>query len=154
MMHFSLFGMSLGWGRGAWVGLVVGLVVGALALGGVGNAVYAENPTCLTTTPDPSSRSIPENTPAGVNIGDPISATDADEGTEEYGDTLTYSLGPSADTADARAEASAFDIDASTGQLITKAPLNYEPGEANRSYSVTVTVKDVSHRHVAVEHGT
>ena len=42
MMHFSLFGMSLG--RGVWVGLVVGLVVGALALGGVGNAVYAADP--------------------------------------------------------------------------------------------------------------
>ena len=34
-----------------------------------------------------------ENTPPGVNIGGPISATDVDEATEEYGDTLTYSLG-------------------------------------------------------------
>ena len=74
---------------------------------------------------------MPENTPPGVNIGAPISATDGDEGTVEFGNTLTYSLGG--------ADAASFDIDASTGQLITKAPLNYETKE---TYSVTVTVDD------------
>ena len=70
---------------------------------------------------------MPENTPPGVNIGDPISATDPDEtdtAAIEFGQTLTYSLEASADTDVARADAAAFDIDASTGQLITKAPLN------------------------------
>ena len=33
----------------------------------------------LCSTTIPGSRSVPENTPPGVNIGDPISATDADE---------------------------------------------------------------------------
>ena len=77
------------------------------------------------------TRSIAENTPPGVNIGDPISATDADEGAVEYEDTLTYSLGGT--------DAASFDIDASTGQLITKAPLDKETKD---SYSVTVTVDD------------
>ena len=63
---------------------------------------------------------MPENTPPGVNIGDPISATDADESGEgnalEFGNTLTYSLEGT--------DAASFDIDPSTGQLITKAPLD------------------------------
>ena len=73
-----------------------------------------------------------ENTPPGVNIGEPFSATDADESEEEYGDTLTYNL-----TGD---DAASFDLDASTGQLITKAALNVESGKS--SYSVMVEVED------------
>ena len=90
--------------------------------------------------------SIPENTPPGVNIGVPISATDADEDGEdnddiEFGDTLTYSLSGT--------DAASFDIDASTGQLITKAPLDFENPSGgtdsdNNGYEVTVTVKDNS----------
>ena len=71
------------------------------------------------------SRSIDENSPAGVNIEGPISATDAD------GDVLTYSLGGT--------DEASFDIDASTGQLITKADLDEETKD---SYVVTVTVDD------------
>ncbi len=92
------------------------------------NAVYAADPGFDDNT---DTREIPENTPPGVNIGNPISATDADEGAIEYADTLTYSLGGT--------DAASFDIDASTGQLITKAPLD---AETKTSYSVTVTVKD------------
>ena len=72
-----------------------------------------------------------ENTPPGVNIEAPISATDADEETEEFGNTLTYSLEGD--------DAASFDIDPSTGQLITKAPLDTE---TKPSYSVTVRVDD------------
>ena len=90
---------------------------------------------------------IPENTSPGVNIGDPVSATDADETGDdttdaiEFGDTLTYSLSGT--------DADKFDIDASTGQLITKAPLDFEnprggTGNDNNTYEVTVTVKDSS----------
>ena len=92
------------------------------------NLVYAADPSFVADT---DSRSIAENTPPGVNIGNPISATDTDEGTVEYGQTLTYSLGGT--------DAASFDIDASTGQLITKAPLNFE---TKNDYSVTVTVDD------------
>ena len=74
---------------------------------------------------DSTTRSIAENTPAGVNIGDPISATDADD------DTLTYSLGGTNGTS--------FSIVKSSGQLQTQAPLDYETKNA---YAVTVTVSD------------
>ena len=97
--------------------------------------VHAATPTFVSGTGSPS---IPENTPPGVNIGDPISATDEDEdgaGNDdiEFGDTLTYSLGGT--------DADKFDIDSSTGQLITKAPLNRE-ATGGDSHTVTVTVKD------------
>ena len=76
---------------------------------------------------DSTTRSIAENTPAGVNIGSPVSATDTD------GDTLTYSLGG--------VNASSFSIVRSSGQLKTKAPLDFETKNA---YLVTVTVSDGS----------
>ena len=107
------------------------------------NVVHAANPAF----DDDIGRSVPENTPPGTNIGGPISATDADEDTEEFGNTLTYSLQPSADTAQARADAAAFDIDPSTGQLITKAPLDTE-GQA--SYTVRVKVDDGEDRQTPI----
>ena len=71
-----------------------------------------------------TTRSIAENTKAAVNIGSPVSATDADE------HTLTYSLGGT--------DAASFSID-STGQLQTKAALDYE---TKSSYSITITADD------------
>ena len=89
---------------------------------------------------------MPENTPPGVNIGNPVSATDDDDDGEdnddiEFGDTLTYSLSGT--------DAASFDIDASTGQLITKAPLDSRirrggTDSDSNDYVVTVTVKDSS----------
>ena len=64
-------------------------------------------------------RAIPENTASGTNIGGPLTATDPDSG-----DTLTYSL--------RRGDREAFQIDPNTGQLQTKAPLDYE---TKRSYT-------------------
>ena len=72
-----------------------------------------------------ATRTIPENTPAGRNIGAPVAATDADN------DLLTYSLGGP--------DAASFDIVASSGQLQTKLPLDRE---TKASYSVTVSVSD------------
>ena len=80
---------------------------------------------CRSLQAGGGNRSIAENSPAGVNIGAPISATDAD------GDVLTYTLGGD--------DADSFDIDPSTGQLITKAALDTE---TKSSYSVTVTADD------------
>ncbi len=120
-----------GVGRGL---MMMAFLLGAMGLFlflyGSGGGVFAEPPV-FDTTPDPTTRTIPENTPPGVNIGEPISATDPDEDDLEFGDTLTYSLGGT--------DAASFDIDASTGQLITKAPLD---AEGTASYSVTVTVDD------------
>ena len=73
-----------------------------------------------------TTRSIPENTPAGRNIGAPVSATD-----DPDNDLLTYSLGGP--------DEEFFDIDASSGQLQTKTALDYE---SKSSYSVTVSVRD------------
>ena len=78
-------------------------------------------------TSETGMRSVYENTVAGMNIGVPVAATDDDN------DTLTYSL-------DDGIHADSFSIDASSGQLLTKAALDYEKGTI--SYTVTVTATD------------
>ena len=75
-----------------------------------------------------AERSVDENTAAGENIGAPVAADDDDD------DTLSYSL-------DVTSRAT-FDIVATTGQLQTKAALDYETG--TNSYIVEVTVADPS----------
>ena len=74
------------------------------------------------------ARSIAENTAAGENVGAAVAATDANSG-----DTLTYTLGG--------VDAPYFSIVSSSGQIQTKAPLDYE---AKSSYTVTVTATDPS----------
>ncbi len=74
-----------------------------------------------------TTRTIAEHTAAGVNIGTAIAATDADH------DVLTYTLRGT--------DAAAFNIESTTGQLKTKAALDYETKSA---YSVVVTVSDGS----------
>ena len=71
-------------------------------------------------------RTVAENTPPGTPIGEPFTATDAD------GHALIYLLLNELD-------AEYFDIDPSTGQLLTKAPLDYE---TKRTYRLTVAVHD------------
>ena len=68
------------------------------------------------------TREVAENTPAGRNIGAPVAANDP-------GDVLTYSLDTEA----------VFAIVRSSGQLQTKADLDFEGGP---SYTVTVTATD------------
>ena len=77
-----------------------------------------------------ATRSIAENTPANRNIGARVAATDPDTGT---GDRLTYTLSGT--------DAASFGIVASSGQLRTRAALDYE---RKRSYSVTVTATDTA----------
>ena len=72
------------------------------------------------------ARSVAENTAAGENIGAPVTATDTDAG-----DTLTYTLGG--------ADMASFDIDGATGQLMTKAALDFETKD---SYTVEVMADD------------
>ena len=70
-----------------------------------------------------ASRDVAENTAAGTNIGDPVAATAPDS------DTLTYSLSGT--------DAASFDIVGTSGQLQTKAALDYE---AKSRHTVTVSV--------------
>ena len=67
-----------------------------------------------------------ENTAPGSAIGAAVAATDTDTG-----QTLTYTLGGT--------DASKFDIDAATGQLRTKAALDFETAT---SHTVEVTATD------------
>ena len=75
-----------------------------------------------------SERSVGQGTAAGRNVGAPVRATD-----EDTGDVLTYSLDGT--------DAVLFDIDPTTGQLLTRAVLDYDPDGTN-SYSVQVRVHD------------
>ena len=85
--------------------------------------------TTMMTVPmfesETGTRVVAENTAADTGIGDPVTATDAD------GDTLIYTLGGT--------DAASFGIGSTTGQLMTKAALDYE---AKASYEVTVTATD------------
>ena len=105
-------------------------------------AVHAAPPVFVSGNNAPS---VPENTPPGVNIGDPVSATDGDE---DGGRQRRHRVRRHPDLQPRRrADAASFDIDASTGQLITKAPLDYREihaAEPETYYTVTVTVKDSS----------
>ena len=84
-----------------------------------------ENRAPSFTEGNRATRSVAENTGSGVNIGSAVSATDPDN------DTLTYTLGG--------ADAAAFSINDTNGQLKTSAALDYE---TKTSYSVTITVSD------------
>ena len=75
---------------------------------------------------EPDTVTVAENTATGQNIGDPFAATDVDEGA-----TLTYTLEGD--------DAASFDLDTSSGQLRTKADLDYE---TKNRYTVTVSVRD------------
>ena len=72
-----------------------------------------------------TTRTVVENTARGVNIGDPVAATDADN------DALTYTL--------SGLDAASFDIEPTTGQLRTRTALDYE---TKRTYTLTVTASD------------
>ena len=72
-----------------------------------------------------ATREVPENTAAGMAIGDPVAAEDAD------GDILTYTL--------TGAGTESFDINWATGQIMTKAALDEETAP---SYTVTVRATD------------
>ena len=75
-----------------------------------------------------ATRSVSASAPAGTFIGAPVTATDADAGA-----TLTYSLEGN--------NAASFDINSSTGQLLTKAGITLIVNEA---YTVAVVADDGS----------
>ena len=86
-----------------------------------GNSPWASSST--VTDANAVSRSIPENSAAGTDIGNPVTA--------KANSNYTYSHALSG------TDASDFDIDSSSGQIQVKSALNYE---TKTSYSVIVTV--------------
>ena len=94
--------------------------------------VGADRPT---TNIDPEfadttvTRDVGQGTAAGRSVGAPLRAVDKDTD-----DVLTYALQPSPD-------ADKFDIDPATGQLRTKAVLDYD-AEGQNEYTVVVEVHD------------
>ena len=81
------------------------------------------NAPVFTEGTDPS---VEEHTASGVDIGDPVSATDEED------DTLEYTLGGT--------DAGFFSIDSTSGQLSTNVEL--DDYETKSSYSITVSVSD------------
>ena len=75
-----------------------------------------------------ATREIHEKEAVGANVGEPVSATD-----EDMGDILVYSLSD--------ADLDVFEINSSTGQLRTKAVLDYETKPA---YTMKVLASDGS----------
>ncbi|MCY3918285.1 MAG: cadherin domain-containing protein [Chloroflexi bacterium] len=73
------------------------------------------------------SRSVPENSPVGTAVGDPVEAEDDD------GDTLHYSLSSDG--------AASFTIDSATGQIRTKMGVTYN-FEGTAYYAFSVIVRD------------
>ena len=75
------------------------------------------------------TREVPENTPAGDSVGDPVKATDADE------DLLSYTLSGGADKG-------AFEVDLGTGQIEVggDTKLNFEGDQ--KTYTVVVKAED------------
>ena len=76
-------------------------------------------------------REVPENSAAGTNVGDRVTADAADPG-----DTLTYTLEGT--------DASLFDIVSTSGQIQTKSGVTYDYEATINSYSVTVTASTVT----------
>ena len=95
-------------------------------------SVVTNNPPTFSTTT--SSRSVPENTAAGQNVGAVVSANDPDSG-----DTLTYTLGGT--------DAASFDIVSTSGQIRTKSALDEE---TKARYTVTVTATDLANASAAI----
>ena len=81
----------------------------------------------ITITGNQTTRMVEENTDAGEDVGLPVEASDGDNDILTY--TLSVTLPPMA----------SFDIDAATGQILTKGDLDTE---TDPTYTVTVTATD------------
>ena len=80
-----------------------------------GDGADSSTPSVDDGTGASAAREIDENTPAGMNVGPPVVATDKDL------DVLTYSL--------TGADMNRFSIDQVTGQIMTKVKLNAEASD-------------------------
>ena len=95
--------------------------------GGGGGIVINQRPTF--TEGDSATRSVPEYSPAGTNVGEPVTATDPE------GSALTYALGG--------ADAGLFEVNSSTGQITVGDGTTLD-FKTTASYSVRVEARDPS----------
>ena len=100
---------------------------GPWSASGTGSTGTASNAAPTFANPT-ATRSVPENSAAGTNVGAVVTATDTDAG-----DTLAYTL--------EGADAASFDIVSTSGQIRTRPGVTYDH-EARSSYSVTVKADD------------
>ena len=106
--------------------------VASFATGSAGDPVVTN--TAIVPNAPPAfqaastTREVAENSAAGTNVGDPVTATDADSG-----DTLTYTLEGT--------DAASFDIVSTSGQLRTKSGVTYDY-ETKSSYALIVKAED------------
>ena len=103
---------------------VASFTTGSGGVPAVVNNVLNATPTFLL---DSTTREVTENSPAGTNVGDPVTATDDDN------DTLTYTLEGT--------DAASFDIVSASGQIQTKSGVTYDY-ETTPSYAVVVKADD------------
>ena len=94
----------------------------------------ADNDPPVFVERHPRTRSVPENTDPGTDIPGPVTASDTSG--QQPPPTISYSL--------VGTHASSFDVDSATGQLRTKAALDYE---RKNSYTVTVRASIDSSRY-------
>lgn len=99
---------------------------GLWSLSAVGSTNKAGNAAPVFPNTENGQRSILENTPSGQRVGAAVTATDANS------ITLNYSL--------AGEDADSFHIEESTGEILTKAALNFEGDKT--AYTVLVVVDD------------
>ena len=96
-------------------------------------AIAGQVGTANTRPQFPSSetgqRTVPENSRAGTNIGDPVAAEDPEN------NSLTYTLSELSEGLD---DSEAFTIVSSTGQLRVKEPLDFENGQTQYIFNVDV----------------
>ena len=94
---------------------------------GSGQTNSASN-SAPTFASSPATRDVAENSPAGTDVGNPVTATDTDSG-----DPLTYTL--------EGADAASFQIVSTSGQIRTRSGVTYDH-EAQPSYAVIVKADD------------
>ena len=94
---------------------------------GGGGIVINQRPTF--SEGDSATRSVPEYSPAGTNVGEPVTATDPE------GSALTYALGG--------ADAGLFEVNSSTGQITVGDGTTLD-FKTTASYSVRVDARDPS----------
>ncbi|MCZ0933703.1 MAG: cadherin domain-containing protein [Gemmatimonadetes bacterium] len=91
-------------------------------------ALRVTGPNVAPVFPAALSRTVPENSAAGTDVGAPVTATDGND------DTLTYSFVVDGDS-------SSFEIDGTTGQITvgSSADLDYESGTTSLTVQAVVS---------------